>query len=231
MGRDNDALKEFQRVVELDPTRASAHNAIGIIYARHSPWEKCIPEFEKAIQLKPSADMYTNLATAYFNAGHYAESIPLFEKAVQLNPTEVVTVGNLADSYRQAKQGEKARVTYDRAIALAYKQLEVNPQDAATLGFLALFYAKTGAAAKAHEVIGRARTINAANNQLMYDEALVDALGARPQESLKALRRALENGYSVDEARLDPDLASVRVLPGFEELEKKTQANKPNSQI
>lgn len=228
MGRDNDALKEFKRVVDLDPTRASAHNAIGIIYARHSPWQKCIPEFQRAIQLKPSADIYTNLATAYFNAGHYAESVPLFEKAVQLNPTEVVTVGNLADSYRQAKQLGKARATYDRAIALAYKQLEVNPKDSATLGFLALFYAKTGAAAKAQEVITRARAINAANSQLMYDEALVDALAGHAQESLKALARALENGYSLEEASQDPDLASVRVLPGFKGLVTKATSKRTN---
>jgi len=221
MGRDTDALQEFKRVVELDPTKPSAHNAMGIIYARHRPWEKCIPEFKKAIQLKPSANTYTNFATAYFNAGHYAESVPLFEKAAELDPADMLAVGNLADSYRQAKQREKAQAAYDRAIELAYKQLEVNPQDGATLGNLARFYGGKGVPAKAREEISRARSINAANSQLMYDEALVDALAGNPQESLRALTRALEHGYSVDEARKDPDLAAVRALPGFRELSKK----------
>lgn len=221
MGRDSDALNEFKRVAELDPTNAAAHNAMGIIYARHDHWEKCIPEFQESIHLKPSANAYTNLATAYFNAGHYAESIPLFEKAVGLNPSDVVVVGNLADAYRQAKQYEKMQTTYDRAIELAYKQLEVNPNDAAVMGNLALFYAKKGGKSKALEIISLARAINPANSQLMYDEALVDALADRKDDSLKALARALQNGYSVQEARKDPDLSGVRALAGFDELSKK----------
>ncbi len=222
MGRNDDALTEFKRVVELDPTNAAAHNALGILYALRTPWEKCIPEFQRSIQLKPSANAYTNWATAYFRAGRYAESVPLFERAAELNPADVVAVGNLADAYRQVKQYENSQQTYDRAIELAYKQLEVNPKDADVMGNLALFYAKKGGAAKAREIIARARAINSANSQLMYDEAVVDALGSHEQEALRSLQRALQNGYSMDDARKDPDLAAVRALPAFKELAKKS---------
>jgi len=208
-------------VVELDPSNASAHNVIGVIYSRESLWQKCIPEFQKAIQLKPSSDAYTSLGTAYFYAGQDAQAIQMFAKAAEMDPNKVVVIGNLADAYRHAGQWEKAEATYDRAIELAYKQLEVNPADAATLGNLALFYARKGGTPKALEVIQRARSINGADNQLMYDEAVVDALAKRTREALNALDRSLENGYSLEEARRDPDLASVRALPGFSDLLKK----------
>ena len=161
------------------------------------------------------------MPTAYFTAEHYTESIPLFEKAAELAPTDVASVGNLADSYRQAKRYEKMQATYDQAIELAYKQLEVNPKDSGTLGFLALFYAKKGGTPKAREIIAGARSINSTSDQLMYDEAVIDALGRHDQEALQALGRALQNGYPLEDARKDPDLASVRALPGYKDVAKK----------
>ncbi len=223
-GRNADALTEFKRVAELDPRNASVHNAMGIIYFRQSLWRKSIPEFQKVIALRPTSDAYTNLGTAYFFIGRYSEAIPIFEKAVEIDPNKVLLIGNLADAYRQAGQREKAQAAYDRAIERGYEQLEVNPRDAATLGNLALYYARKGGAAKALAVIAQARSIDGADNQLMYDEAVVDALAGHTQDALAALKRALDNGYSVQEARQDPDLATVRALPECQALLKKLPA-------
>jgi serine/threonine protein kinase/tetratricopeptide (TPR) repeat protein/TolB-like protein len=221
IGRNQDALREFKRVAELDPANASVHNQMGIIYARQSLWDNAITEFKKAIQLHPSPTAYNSLATAYFYAGRHAEAISMFEKAVEMDPTDPVLVGNLADEYRQAKLKEKAQEAYDRAIQLAYRQLQINPRDAKTLGSLALYHAREGKLAEALEFIRRARTYDASDNQLMYDEAVVYALAGRTQDALTALQRALGNGYSVEEARSDPDLATVRALPRFADLLKK----------
>jgi len=138
-----------------------------------------------------------------------------------MDPTDLVLVGNLADEYRQAKLKEKAQEAYDRAIQLAYRQLQINPRDAKTLGNLSLYHAREGKLPEALDFIHRARTYDASDNQLMYDEAVVYALAGRVQESLTALQRALGKGYSVEEARSDPDLATVRALPGFADLLKK----------
>jgi len=221
IGRNEDALREFNRVAELDPTNASVHNQMGIIYARQSLWDNAINEFKKAIQLHPSSTAYNSLGTAYFYAGRHAEAISMFEKAVEMDPTDLVLVGNLADEYRQAKLKEKAQEAYDRAIQLAYRQLQINPRDAKTLGSLSLYHAREGKLPEALDFIHRARTYDASDNQLMYDEAVVYALAGRVQESLTALQRALGKGYSVEEARSDPDLATVRALPGFADLLKK----------
>jgi tetratricopeptide (TPR) repeat protein len=145
----------------------------------------------------------------------------MFEKAVEMDPNDPVLVGNLADEYRQAKLTEKAQEAYDRAIQLAYRQLQINPRDAKTLGSMALYHAREGKLPEALEFIHRARTYDASDNQLMYDEAVVDALAGRVQDAMTALQRALGNGYSVEEARSDPDLAKVRALPGFAYLLKK----------
>lgn len=221
IGRNEDALREFKRVAELDPANAAIHNQMGIIFARQSRWDDAIAEFQKAIQLHPSPNAYTSLGTAYFYAGRHGEAISMFEKAVEMDPNDPVLVGNLADEYRQAKLREKAQDAYDRAIQLAYRQLQINPRDAKTFGSLALYHAREGKIPEAVEFIHRARTYDSSDNQLMYDEAVVDALAGRVQDAMTALQRALGNGYSVEEARSDPDLAKVRALPGFGDLLKK----------
>jgi tetratricopeptide (TPR) repeat protein len=218
MGRNDNALEEFRRVADLDPSNAAVHNSIGIIYFRESLWDKSAVEFQKAIALQPTADAYTDLGTAYFFMDRYKESIASFEKAVSLDPKKVLFLGNLADAYRADRQLVKAKATYDKAIAVGYEQLEVNPRDSGTLGNLALYYAKEGDAAKASELIMQARKLDPSDNQLMYNEATVEALNGRAQDALKALTLAIHNGYSVQEANRDPDLRSVRSLPEFQQI-------------
>lgn len=223
MGRNADALKQFERVAELDPGNATVHNRMGVMYYRQNLWAKSIPEFQKAIASRPTADAYNNLGTAYYFLGRYPESIPMFERAVQMDPKKVLMIGDLADGYRQAGQWEKAQATYDRAIELAYEQLQVNRQDAGMIGNLALYYARKGGAmggTKARQLIAQARSINPADNQLMYDEAIVEALGEHLQEAVKAVQRAVRNGYPVQEAEHDPDLKTIRKLAGFRALLK-----------
>jgi tetratricopeptide (TPR) repeat protein len=223
LGRNEEALKEFKRVVELDPKNPTVHTQMGIIYARQSLWQKCLVEFQQTLKLTPSSDAYTNLGTAYFYLGRYSEAISMFQHAVELQPDKTVLVGNLADAYRQAGQWEKAQSTYDRAIELGYHQLQVNPKDASTLGLLALYYARKGGRPKALELISRARLIDGADTELMYEEAEVNAMAGRTSDALAALQRALEKGYSIGQAKAEPDLESVRKMPEFGRLLKKLQ--------
>jgi len=217
LGRNDDALKEFKRVIELDPSGATGYNDLGAVYFRQSRWNECIPAFRKAIELKPSYDAYSNLGTALFYLGRYPEAIAMFEKAVTMNPNQEVAVANLADAYRQAGQWAKSQASYDRAIELIYGELEVNPQDASALGDLAMCYAKKGGVPKALQLVSRARAIDAADNALMYDEAVIDALAGRKSAAIEALKKATKSGYSVEEARDDPDLKALRSLPGFDD--------------
>jgi tetratricopeptide (TPR) repeat protein len=142
----------------------------------------------------------------------------MFQKAVELNPNDQLTMGNLADAYRWSGQRDNANATYQKAIALAYKELEVNPKDTETLSSLAMYYGKTGNTAQSLEFIRRARAINAADVDLIYVEAIVYTLANRPQDAIKSLRTAFGKGYSVEEAKVDPELNSIQGRPEFASL-------------
>jgi len=144
----------------------------------------------------------------------------MFEKAVEMDPNDQQNVGNLADAYRWSGHADKAQSTYDKAIALAYKELEVNPRNASTMCSLALYYAKKGDSAQALQFIRRARSIDPTSNQLMYNEAEIQALANHPEVAIKSLREAFEKGYSPEEARNDPELKSLEGRPEFDKLLK-----------
>jgi tetratricopeptide (TPR) repeat protein len=153
----------------------------------------------------------------------------MFEKAVAMNPNDAMVTGNLADSYRWSGRRQEATDTYDKAIALAYKELQVNPRAASAMGSLALYYAKKGDTAHAMEFIQHALSIQPQNIALVYIQAVVYCLADRKADSLRVLREALRKGYSVEEAKSDPELGSLQASPEFTKLVAEfSKSNKSN---
>jgi len=220
IGATEKALGAWSRITELEPENSIGYMNIAAAYFRQGKYAESIPFLQKALQLQPSADLYSNLGTTYFFLRRYDEAVPLFEKAVELNPNDEENMGNLADAYRWSGHPDKAEKTYDRAIALAYRDLQVNPRNASTLDSLALYYAKKGDSGQALQFSRRARSIDPNNIQFLYDEAEVLALANRPEEALKVLREAFQKGYPIEEAKNDPELKSMWTFPEFESLVK-----------
>jgi len=218
LGQYEEALGAFRKMIELEPDNAFGYLNVGAVYFQQGKYDQCIPFFQKALQIQPHFMAYSNLGTAFFFLKRYAESVPMFEKAVEINQNDSMMMGNLADAYRWSNQLDKANATYDRAIALAFKQLQVNPRDANVMDQLSLYYAKKGDPVQAVDFIRRARAINPADVSMIYDEAVVDTLTGRPAEALKSLREALQKGYSLQEAKNDPELANLQSRPEFAKL-------------
>jgi len=210
------SLAAFHKITELEPDNSAGYDNAGLILLRQGKYDESIPEFQKAISLTPNNDSaYSNLGYAYFNLKRYDDAVTNFAKAVELNPTDNIDIGNLADAYRWSGQKDKANATYDKAIELAYKDLQVNPRSAAALSSLALYYAKKGQSTQALDFINRARAVD-----IIYDEVMVLTLANRPDDALKTLREALQKGHSFQDAKNDPELASLQNRPGFAQLER-----------
>jgi len=218
VGQYDKALAAYKRVTELEPDNSFGYLNTGVVYFQLGKYDEAIPYFQRAIQIQPSSLAYSNLGSAYFYLKRYSDSVPMFQKAVELNPNDQLTMGNLGDAQRWSGQRDNAKATYEKAIALAYKQLEVNPKDTEALSCLALYYGKTGNSPQSLEFMRRARAINAADVDLIYEEAVVYTLANKPEEALKSLRTAFAKGYSAEEAKADPELSSLQGRPDFAKL-------------
>jgi tetratricopeptide (TPR) repeat protein/TolB-like protein len=218
LGQYDEALVAFRKIIELEPDNSFGYLNVGAVFFQQGKYEECIPYFQKALKIQAHYSIYSNLGTAYFYLKRYTDSVPMFEKAVELNSNDAVFMGNLADAYRWSGQVDKARATYEKAIALSFKELQVNPRDANVMEGLGLYYAKKGNPTEAVDFIRRARSIKPTDINILYDEAVVYALTDRPAEALKTLRKALAKGYSVQEAKSDPELATLQNAPEFAKL-------------
>lgn len=220
-GDNQKALDAFKRVTELEPRNAAAYRNMGAVYFRQNKWNECIPAFQKSLEIEQHPMSYSNLGTAYFYLKRFDDSVKMFEKAAEMSPNDEMIIGNLADAYRWSGRQQDGLNTYDKAIGLAYKELQVDPRSATTMEHLSLYYAKKGDPGHALEFIRHARSIEPANISLLYTNAVVYCLAGQQKESLNALNEALEKGYSVEEAKNDPELSDLQKLPEFPELLKK----------
>jgi serine/threonine protein kinase/tetratricopeptide (TPR) repeat protein len=218
LGQNQKALDEFKKVVELAPDSALGFENLGAVNFQSGKWNDAIIAFGKALKIEPSESLYSNLGTAYFYLGHRTDAVSMFQKAVDLNPNDHIAMGNLADGYRWSGDNAKAKATYDKAIALALKSLRVNPQDATALGYLAFYYAKNGDSKKGLEFIRRARSIDANDNELIYKEAVVNAIAGQQADALTSLRAAFQKGYPVQQAKNDPELKTLASNPELDKL-------------
>lgn len=220
VGRYEEALKEFKEQIAENPTDSSAYSNIGAIYEKQGLWKDAIAGFNKSIEIKPSFQAYSGLATAYYMLTRYAEAIPVYEKALALSPNQAFVARNLAEAYMRNGQKEKGTKMYSRAIALLYDQLQVNSQDASALGELAMCYVAKGDLSRAHVLILQARAIDPSDSDILYQAAVVESVSGRIPQALDALKSALEKGYSFASCLSDPDLKAVRQAPGFDALKK-----------
>jgi len=218
LGQNRKASDAFRRVVELAPDSALGNENLGGVNYRAGKFNDAIVAFEKALKIEPSESRYLGLGRTYLYLGRGADAVAAFMKAVDLGPNDHKALGGLADGYRWSGDKDKAKATYEKAIGLALKELRAKPRDASTMGYLALYYAKNGDSSKALDSVHRARSIDAGDRDLMYQEAVVDAIAGQQADALASLRAALQKGYPAELAKNDPQLKNLAPNPDLDKL-------------
>jgi tetratricopeptide (TPR) repeat protein len=83
----NDARKNYEHALKLDPKYSEAVNNLGTVYYAHKKYGAAVRRYEKALKLKPdTASYYSNLGTAYFARKEYKKAAIAYQTAVKLDP-------------------------------------------------------------------------------------------------------------------------------------------------
>ncbi len=84
-GRFDDAIAEYSKAIELDPSLAEAYSNRGDAYRALGEIQRAIADYAEAIRLNPQdAGAYAGRALAYTALGKDREAEDDFEKAVEL---------------------------------------------------------------------------------------------------------------------------------------------------
>jgi len=119
----NRARAAVEKAVELDPTLAEAHLALGMeqLYGDFD-FEASERSLKKAIELNPSlSDAWYHLAWWLEMQGYEDEAIAAGERTVELSPLSSAYTAWLAEQYRDAGN-------YEKAIGLAESVLALSPK-------------------------------------------------------------------------------------------------------
>jgi len=74
-GNLDEAVSEYQQVLQLDPKNAVAHLNLGMVYGRQGKPKDEISEYRKALSVDPDfAQAYFHLGLAYYEQGNLDES-------------------------------------------------------------------------------------------------------------------------------------------------------------
>jgi tetratricopeptide (TPR) repeat protein len=119
---NQEAMKAFDKAIELDPNYASAYAGRAAIYIWWGQYSKALKESEQAIKLDPNLPWGFNLrGCAHTGLMNYQEAIQDFNKALELSPKYIWPYCNRSWTYFMLKD-------YQKALEDANKAIELDPE-------------------------------------------------------------------------------------------------------
>jgi tetratricopeptide (TPR) repeat protein len=112
------AIRAFQRAIELRPNYVDAHHNIGVTYSQMEDYENAILWFQKAIAINPIPQSYNDMGVAYFYLGDLAKAEESLKKAIELGPNIFQSYNSLGLLYMEMGRYEEARQALEVAIQL-----------------------------------------------------------------------------------------------------------------
>ena len=119
LGRYDEAIKAYEKAIEVNPNNADAHNNLGHTYSEKGMFDEAILAYKEAIAINPNdVVVHNNLGNAYDGKRMYDEAILAFKKAIAINPDYALAHNNLGLAYRKKEACDNAILACKKIIAL-----------------------------------------------------------------------------------------------------------------
>ncbi len=113
------AIEAYRQAIQLNPTHAIAHNALGTALHRAGSREEAMGEFEEAARLDPLLPAaFSNLGNVLLELGRPQESLAACQRAVKLKPDFPGAWNNLGNALMDLRRPREAIECFDRAIPM-----------------------------------------------------------------------------------------------------------------
>lgn len=118
-GNIHKAIKEYERVLELDPNNAEAHNNLGIIYKEKGDLDKALEHYQLVVSLNPGMEeAHNNLGVIHYLRGNLRAAELEYQKVLDINPNNLTSRINLGIVYKAQKLERKAIDTFEKVLAI-----------------------------------------------------------------------------------------------------------------
>jgi protein O-mannosyl-transferase len=179
-GETKEAIRQYERALQINPGYAIAHCNLGNAFARLGKMDQAVAQYRKALDINPDyAEARSNLGNALVRTGKMEEAFAQFQKALDIWPDYAEARFSVGAALAQAGRDKEAIAQYRKA-------LDIWPDYAEARFNLGFTLAKIG---QYEEAIGQ------------YRKAL--EINPRYEEAHYNLGRALARQGAVEEAVLE----------------------------
>jgi tetratricopeptide (TPR) repeat protein len=142
-----EANREFQRALQLQPKNANAHHFYAYYLTATGQLERATEEAETALQLDPVSPIFsTSIGETYYQRRLYDRAIEQHRAALVLDQAYLPALVNLGRAYAQKGMHQEARDAFQKILMYV-------PEDPAVLSLLAHDYAVSGEKDAARKVL------------------------------------------------------------------------------
>src|SRR5207302_1736874 len=217
------AIREFQRAIELNPNYAIAHQQYGNnTLAALGRFDDAIGEGKRAVELDPlSLVINTDLGSDYYYARRYDEAIAQLRKTLEMDPGFYIAhlvLGQVLD----------AKGARDAAIVECQKARALN-DDPSVLGVLGRAHGLSGNKMEAEKILDQLKKLSQERYVSAYSFALCNIGLGDKEEALRWLEQSYQDraGSDVGYIRVDPLLDRLRGDPRCGALVFRTSPEAP----
>ena len=176
-----EAVREFQTAVQIDPKNAEANLLLGLTLANTGDLEGAVQYSLAAVQLKPSYSGYNNLGLIYANQGKYDKAVDAFKNAVSINPRSYEAWYRLGQVYAQSLDFQKAQEAYEKTI-------ELNPNAAGAYQGLGSAYYWSGNTEAAYAQVAKMQELKLAGKAEELDRWIKDKESKKKRSTEKTAK-------------------------------------------
>lgn len=128
LGRDDAAVKAFNRAMSLNPNDVCAYAQSGRMYYDRKQYQEAIAAFKRAVTLRANFADYMYLGNAYVWVGEFEPGVGAYKEAIKLNPEDVSAHVQLGIAYNYLRRYPQAVEEYQQAIDLDWNDEEAHYQ-------------------------------------------------------------------------------------------------------
>ncbi len=123
--KNDTALNDFNRAIELDPRYANAYNNRGTLYLNENKNDLALKDFDKAIEFMPSSEgFHIGRGNALKNANRFDEALIEYDKALSLRPDFAEAFYSRGILFMSQGKNSEAIKEYTKAIELNPNYIE-----------------------------------------------------------------------------------------------------------
>lgn len=208
----------FLAASKLAPENPAPLANLAAVYLSEGKYEEAKSLLIRVVNVKPSADAYSNLGTAYYYLKSYSDAIAAFRSATGLRAKDHRMWHSLGDAYEAAGDRAAAAHAFERAIMELKPQLALNPHDADLLEYLAYYDAKLGRMMEARTNLAQALLHPANTHDFLFNTAHLYELTGQREKALHYIGLAIRADHPLSDIETDSDLEALRADPRFAQI-------------